>query len=97
MDGAQDMSDYNIDTNGATDRKYILPYYEDDNTRAYEESIYLNTALIWKYNKSTTISLNAYNILGLFDEDYNKRNFFQTTSQYTDAAPSLSVGLNYKF
>jgi iron complex outermembrane receptor protein len=97
MDGAQDMSDYNIDTNGATDRKYILPYYEDDNTKAYEESIYLNTALIWKYNKSTTISLNAYNILGLFDEDYNKRNFFQTTSQYTDAAPSLSVGLNYKF
>jgi iron complex outermembrane receptor protein len=97
MDGAQDMSDYNIDTNGAINRKYILPYYEDDNTRAYEESIYLNTALIWKYNKSTTISLNAYNILGLFDEDYNKRNFFQTTSQYTDAAPSLSVGLNYKF
>jgi outer membrane receptor for ferrienterochelin and colicin len=95
MDGAKDMANYNIDTNGATNKKYILPYYDDDNTRAFEESIYLNSALVWNYDKQTTLQLNAYNILGIFDEDLNKRNFFQTTSQYRDAAPSLSVGLNY--
>jgi hypothetical protein len=97
MDGAKDMALYNKNTNGDTNKKYILPYYDSGKTKAFQENIYLNTAFIWNYNKQTTLKLNAYNILGLFDEDYNKRNFFQTTSQYKDAAPSLSFGLTYKF
>ena len=97
IDGAEDMANYNRDKNGMTNAKYFLPYNDNGHTRSYEESIYLNTALIWNYNKQTIIQLNAYNILGIFDEDYNKRNFFQTTSQYRDLAPSISLGLRYKF
>ena len=97
MDGAQDMADYNKDLNLPLYEQYILPYYDDGHTTAFGESIYLNTAFIYNVTKQMVLSLNAYNILGLINEDYNKRNFFQTTSQYRDMAPSLSVGLEYKF
>jgi outer membrane receptor protein involved in Fe transport len=96
-DGAQDMADYNKDLNLPIEKRYILGYYDEGHTRAFEESIYLNSALLWKYNKTTTITLNAYNILGLFDQDYNKRNFFNQESQYRDAAPSVAIGLKHKF
>jgi hypothetical protein len=91
------MADYNKDLNLPIEKRYILGYYDEGHTRAFEESIYLNSALLWKYNKTTTITLNAYNILGLFDQDYNKRNFFNQESQYRDAAPSVAIGLKHKF
>jgi hypothetical protein len=96
LDGAKDMAEYNKDLSQTTS-KYIMPYYDYGHTRAFKESIYLNSALIWKLNKQTTLTLHGYNLLGLIDKDYNKRNFFQTTSQYRDAAPSVSVGLKYTF
>jgi len=97
MKGAKDMANYNKNLNLSSVKRYILPYYDDGHTTAFGESVYLNTAFIYNLSKQMVLSLNAYNILGLIDEDYNKRNFFQTTSQYRDTAPSLSVGLEYKF
>jgi len=97
MKGAKDMANYNKNLNLSSVKRYILPYYDDGHTTAFGESVYLNTAFIYNLSKQMVLSLNAYNVLGLIDEDYNKRNFFQTTSQYRDTAPSLSVGLEYKF
>jgi iron complex outermembrane receptor protein len=97
MDGAQDVADYNKDLNLPLSKKYILSYYDEGHTRAFGESIYLNSSLIWNYNKTTSFTLNAYNILGLLDEDYNKRNFFNQESQYRDSVPSIAIGLKYRF
>ena len=101
MNGAKDMAEYNnnLDQNTThnNDPKYRLPLYDSGHTRAFEESVYLNTSLLWNINKQTLFSINGYNLLGLLDEDYNKRNFFKTTSQYRDSAPSIAIGLKYKF
>jgi iron complex outermembrane receptor protein len=94
--GAQDMADYNKVTNTNT-KKYSMAYYDEGHTRAFEESIFLNTALIYNYNKNTTFTLHGYNLLGLIDEDNNKRNFFQRTSHYRDQAPAIAIGLKYKY
>ena len=99
MDGAKDMANYNNDNTQNTTNitKYRMSLYDSGHTTAFEESVYLNTALIWNIDKQTVVTLNGYNLLGLIDEDYNKRNFFNTTSQYRDAAPSVALGLKYKF
>jgi hypothetical protein len=92
MPGAKDLADYNINLD---DNIYKLPYYEDGHTRAFKESVYLNSGLVWNLNRQTTLTLNGYNLLGIIDEDYNKRNFFQRTSHYVDQAPSISIGVRY--
>jgi hypothetical protein len=94
MNGAKDLADYNVDN---FDIIYNLPYYEDGHTRAFEDSVYLNSGLVWNLNRQTTVTLNGYNLLGIFDMDYNKRNFFQRTSHYVDQAPSVAIGLKYRF
>ncbi len=94
MDGAVDMADYNKDVLGGV---YYLPYYDEGHTGAFEQSIYLNTGLVWNMDEQTVLSIYGYNLAGILDEDYNKRNFFQTTSQYRNSAPSISVKLKYHF
>jgi iron complex outermembrane receptor protein len=97
MPGAVDMADYNRDTFASSGTAYYrLPVYSDT-TRAFEESIYFNSAIEYQLNKRTKLSIYGYNLLGLFDEDLNKRNFFQQTSNYVDDAPSIAFTLNYKF
>jgi iron complex outermembrane receptor protein len=93
MDGAKDLADYNLALDKST---YNLPYYEQGHTRAFTESVFFNTGLSWDINKNTTFTFNGYNLLGLIDADYNKRNFFQRTSHYRDAAPSVSLGVSYR-
>jgi len=96
MPGAIDMADYNRDTFADAGHAYYrLPVYTDG-TRAFEESAYFNSGLEYQFNKRTKLSLHGYNLLGLFDEDLNKRNYFKKTSQYIDEAASFSISLNYK-
>jgi len=96
MPGAVDMANYNKDLNIRA-IQYSMPYYDENHTKAFEESIFFNTALIWNLNKKTLLTLHAYNLVGLFNEDLNKRNFFQRSSHYRDQAPSIAVGLKYKY
>lgn len=102
--GAVDMSNYNRETfspidpitNTISSEYYALPDYNGDK-KAFGYSAYLNLALSYKIDRQTTLSLHGYNLLGLFDEDINKRNYFQTTSNYFDEAPAVSVSLHYRF
>ena len=99
MPGAVDLADYNMDIllpDAIRGEQYKMPLY-DDSTRFAGESAYLDTGLIYKMNRNLTLSVHGYNLLGLFDEDLNKRNFFQRTSHYRDAAPSVAMRLTYSF
>jgi len=97
MPGALDMANYNMDTFadnlGALLR---LPLYTDS-TRVFEESIFLNTSLTYRYSDQVTCSVYGYNLLGLFDQTLNKRNYFQRTSHYREMSPALSIQLTYRF
>ena len=102
--GAVDMADYNKNTfSPAGSMKYQvnfpyykLPVYEND-TKAFGFNAYLNLSLVYKIDDQTTLYLHGYNLLGLFDKDINKRNYFQTTSNYLDETPAVAVSLEYKF
>jgi len=94
--GAIDMADYNEATFANIGTAYYrLPVYTDG-TRAFKESAYFNSSIEYKFNKKLTLTLHGYNLLGLFNEDLNKRNFFKGSSNYIDEAPSISFMLNYK-
>ena len=93
--GAEDMSDYNLDLGITDSRLYKLPVLESDT--AINEHIYLNTGVTYKANSDLKVTLNAYNILGLVNSDYNIRNYFLRTSHYREMAPSVSCRLSYKF
>ncbi len=94
--GAIDMADYNRETFKGQVGYYRLPVYQGD-TKAFDPNFYLNLSLRYRLNRETTLYLHGYNLLGLFDKDLNKRNYFQTTSNYLDEAPALSVTLEYTF
>jgi len=97
MPGAIDMANYNKSINSTKERLlYQLPYYKDGHTRAFKESMYYNSSLIWNINKKTTLSLYGYNLLGIFNKTYNKRNFYFYTSQYREMAPSIAFGIKYQ-
>ncbi len=92
MPGAVDLADYNRDWT----RSLKLPLYKDSQ-RAFEESVFLNTGLVYQVSRQWTLGLHAYNLLGLLDEDYNKRNYFQRTSHYRDTEPSIALNFSYRF
>ena len=94
--GSIDMSNYNKSLAHSGNSKYKLPYYQYNNDAA-KESIYFNTSLRYQANENLNIGFYAYNLLGLFNEDLNKRNHFLRTSHYRDVAPSVSFMVNYKF
>jgi iron complex outermembrane receptor protein len=98
LPGAVDMARYNMD-NFSEEKANIylrLPLYSDSE-RAFEESVFLNTGVTYRYSDTLTFALYGYDLIGLFDQSYNKRNYFQRTSHYRETAPSLSVRMTYRF
>ncbi|NPA30008.1 MAG: TonB-dependent receptor [Epsilonproteobacteria bacterium] len=93
LPGAVDMADYNKEV---LDGTLLLPLYDESKT-AFGTSAFLDLGFHYKWSEKLDISVFGYDLLGLFDEDINKRNFFQRTSQYRDTAPSLSLQLHYQF
>jgi iron complex outermembrane receptor protein len=93
MPGAVDMADYNM---AGPDTLLLLPLYSDGK-RAFRESAFLDLGMQYRISEKAKFALYGYDLLGLFDEDLNKRNFFQRTSHYRDTAPSFAVWLTYRF
>jgi iron complex outermembrane receptor protein len=76
------------------------PIVEDGWDRAYLGSYWLDIGLQYKPNKNLTIGINGYNLLGIFNSDFNKRNYVNVGSaggDYRSAAPAIGVSLTYKF
>jgi iron complex outermembrane receptor protein len=80
---------YNGDLYGAH------PFVENGN--AYRGSYYLNMGLQYKANKNLTIGVMGYNLLGIFNSDFNKRNYMDSSGDYRDEAVAVGVSVTYKF
>ncbi len=93
LPGAEDMARYNMDTLDIL----RLPVYEGDDGIAFGKSILLTAGLSYRMTPHTSFTLHGYNLLGLFDRDLNKRNFFQRTSMYRDAAPAVALRISHSF
>ena len=62
----------------------------------YRGNYYLNLGLQYKPSDVLTIGIMGYNLLGIFDEDLNKRND-GASAGYRDSAAALAVTAIYKF
>lgn len=58
---------------------------------------YLNSGLQYQPNKAITIRLDGYYLLGMFDRDLDKRNYYGWTSDYRSHASGIALGLTYRF
>ena len=67
--------------------------------RAYRGSYYLDLGLQYKPQENLIINLTGYNLLGLFNKDFNKRNYVQVVGggDFRSHAPAVGVSLLYKF
>ncbi len=92
LPGGEDMARYNLEKVGSP----ALPIAASDD-RAFDISIFLSMGLEYRLTPNTDVSLHGYNLMGIFDKDLNKRNFFQRTSMYRDAAPSVAIRICSSF
>jgi outer membrane receptor for ferrienterochelin and colicins len=90
--GAEDYAEY-LTTVGSNTEKADLHNYEADGP-AY----FINLGAEYQYSKNLTLRLDGTNLMGFFDEKYNKRLYTQDTfNDYRCTAPSFIGTLTYKF
>jgi outer membrane receptor protein involved in Fe transport len=91
--GSEDFADFN---NQQTTPDFGLPL-TDGRDDAFDGSYYLNFGSRYEYSDKITVSADAYNILGLFDDSLNKVNMRFPFSEYREVSPSLALSFRYKF
>ena len=72
-------------------------FIEDGWEKAYRGDYFLNLGLEYKPSKDLTIGVTGYNLLGIFNSDFNKRNYLDSNSDYRCEAPAIGVSVTYKF
>jgi iron complex outermembrane receptor protein len=68
--------------------------------RTYRGSYFLDLGLNYKYSKNLEFNITGYNLLGIFNMDFNKRNYIETGGTGVDFrshAPAVGVSLTYIF
>ncbi|MGA1980698.1 MAG: TonB-dependent receptor [Sedimentisphaerales bacterium] len=94
--GMKDFDEYRKNpTSQANKNDY--PVMEPGWERGYRGNYYLNLGLQYKASKDLTIGINGYNLLGILNKDFNKRNYYASYGDYRSAAPAVGVSLTYKF
>ena len=71
---------------------------EDGWEKAYRGNYYLNLGLQYQASKDLTIGVTGYNLLGIFNRDFNKRNYLDDgNGDYRCEAVAIGVSVEYKF
>lgn len=80
--GSEDIQDRtNVTSGGPT-----VPGWD----RSWDESVFFNLGLDYRYNDYIRMRVDGYNLLGGFDKDLNKRNYFGDNS-FRSEAPALGL------
>lgn len=96
LQGAEDYATYNNDT--TYNAKPVLAFdLSDGNNTSHKPSAYLHAGYVYKFTNKLKASIFAYNLLGLFNENLNKRVEFQRTSMYRIQPVSFALRLDYDF
>ncbi len=96
--GFPGMRDYNrYNPYVMSDNPDALPVIEPGWEKAYRSNWYLNLGLQYRPSENLTVRLDGYNLLGLFDKDLNKRNYYSAPGDYRSHAAAVGLSLIYKF
>ena len=72
-------------------------FVDTDNDEISGKNLYLHLGAENKVSDNITLGFNGYNLLGIIDKSYNKRNYFESTQgDYWIQAPALSVNILWK-
>jgi outer membrane receptor protein involved in Fe transport len=93
LQGAEDNANYNRDSLGS----HIAWDLSDKATSSHKPSAYLNAGYVYKFNTRMKASFFAYNLLGLIDENLNKRVEFQKTSHYRIQPTAFALRFDFDF
>jgi len=91
--GFPGMDDWNKYSQGPRPDSVIEEGWE----RAYRGNFYLNLGLQYKPSNDLTIGVVGYNLLGMFNRDFNKRNYYGSYGDYRCHAPAVGVSVTYRF
>jgi hypothetical protein len=59
-------------------------------TRPFNESVFLNVGIDYRYSRNTRFRVDGYNLLGIFQSDLNKRIFYGDNS-FISEAPAVGI------
>jgi outer membrane receptor for ferrienterochelin and colicins len=90
--GAEDYADYNNDV-----LKVDNITRTEGSDKAFGSSIFVNLGLEYQHSEKLRLQMNAHNILGWLNDDYNKRNHMFLMDTYRSEAAALSFTIEYKF
>ena len=93
LPGAEDAATHNADSLNNTNANVRM----DGSKKPFETSAYLHMGYIYDITPKLTASIFAYNVLGILNEDLNKRVEFQRNSQYRIQPTSFKINLGYRF
>lgn len=88
--GREDFDEYNPSPVNS-------PVIERGWEKAYRANVYLNLGLQYAPSNNLTVRIDGYNLLGIFDEDLNKRNYYNGFGDYRSHAPAVALWLMYRF
>ncbi len=88
--GLRDFDEYQADQTS-------YPLVSGDWKRAYRGNYFLNLGLQYQPTERLTVRLDGYNLLGIFDKDFNKRNYLGGAGDYRCEAVALGLTLIYRF
>jgi iron complex outermembrane receptor protein len=91
--GLESYNEYNPGAMGQGSTPVIEPGWE----KAYRGNYYLNLGLQYQPQKNLTLRVDGYYLLGIFDEDLNKRNYYTSVGDYRSHAPAVALWLIYQF
>jgi len=87
--GLKDLNQYSLDA--VTD-----PVVESGWEKGYRGNYYLNLGLQYQPKENLTFRVDGFNLLGIFDKDLNKRNYY-ADPDYRSHAAAVGVSVIYKF
>ncbi len=91
--GAQDLVEWNGDRGAPLSFGLADPGYDD----SFGPSVFWNAGLEYRPTQRMTLRLDAYNILGWFDEKLNKRLHYFRGSNYSSEAPAVVLTAKVSF
>ncbi len=94
FNGAEDYGDYNNEE-GSLSLQQRFGY--DDDGEAFKGNYFLNFGAQLKVSEKLKFRFNAYNVLGLSDKKYNKRNYLKRFGDYRAEAAALALDMRYTF
>jgi len=97
--GFPGMRDYCHYRKNPTDKanRNDYPVMEPGWNRGYRGNYYLNLGLQYQPKENLTFRVDGYNLLGIFNKDLNKRNYYGSYGDFRSHAAAVGVSVTYKF